>query len=146
MKWQIKKLSNYVGIGKGNGPSRYEDAGVDLRAAITEKLTVFPGQREIIPTGISCAITPGWYLRVAPRSGLAVKSGIDVMAGVVDSNYRGEVCVILFNTSKEPFHVEPGDRIAQIIPTFTGTFGGIFVEELDETGRGELGFGSSGIK
>lgn len=145
MNWKVKKLDNFVGLGK-EGIDRNENAGLDLRAAI-EKLEVLqPGQQRVIPTGIACSIDPGWYLRVAPRSGLAASSGIDVLAGVVDSGYRGEIKVILLNTGHKVVQIERGERIAQLIPTFTGTESPEFVEDLDETERGAGGFGSTGTK
>lgn len=101
--------------------------------------------RLMIPTGISMAISSGYYARIAPRSGLALKHGIDVGAGVVDSDYRGQVQVILFNHTDEPFFVAPGDRIAQLIITKIET---PEIEEitgdLPETLRGADGFGSTG--
>ena len=126
-------------------------AAVDLRAAIDEgtTVTINPGERALIPTGI--AISPARkdvVAIVAARSGLAIKKGICLAnsIGVIDSDYRGEICVGLLNTSKEPFVVERGDRIAQMMfmPILTANF--IASSSLDETERGAGGFGSTGVK
>ena len=126
-------------------------AAVDLRAAIDEgtTVTINPSERALIPTGI--AISPerkDVVAIVAARSGLAIKKGICLAnsIGVIDSDYRGEICVGLLNTSKEPFVVERGDRIAQMMfmPVMTANF--IASASLDETERGAGGFGSTGVK
>jgi dUTP pyrophosphatase len=92
------------------------------------------------------SIPPGYYGRIAPRSGLALKYGIDVLAGVVDAGYRGEICVILYNTDKDNlFHIKTGDRIAQIIIEKYYPMDFVEVEKLDESIRGNSGFGSSGV-
>ncbi len=126
-------------------------AAVDLRAAIDEgtTVTIAPGERALIPTGI--AISPerkDVVAIVAARSGLAIKKGICLAnsIGVIDSDYRGEICVGLLNTSKEPFVVERGDRIAQMMfmPILTANF--IASSSLDETERGAGGFGSTGVE
>lgn len=120
------------------------DAGADLHSI--EKHIIQPLERKLISTGIAMEIPEGYYGRIAPRSGLAAKNGIDVLAGVVDSSYRGEVKVILFNTDKSnTFFVEPGDRIAQIIIEKHYNFEFIeVVEELANSNRGQNGFGSTG--
>lgn len=119
------------------------DAGIDIRAA--EELIVPPLGRATVSTGIRLEIPEGYYGRVAPRSGLAHKNGIDVLAGVVDSGYRGELKVVLHNTDRHDlFFVSPGDRIAQLIierhynPEF------VEVDDLASTDRGDGGFGSTG--
>ena len=126
-------------------------AAVDLRAAINEGTTVViaPGERALIPTGL--AISPeskNVVAIVAARSGLAIKKGICLAnsIGVIDSDYRGEICVGLLNTSKEPFTVERGDRIAQMMfmPVYQAKL--LEVASLDETARGAGGFGSTGVK
>lgn len=119
-------------------------AGYDLYAAEDE--VVFCGTRKLIKTNISMAITPGYYGRIAPRSGLAYKSGIDVLAGVIDSDYRGDIGVILYNTDKNiDFVVKKGDRIAQII--FEACYSATLntVENLDNTLRQGGGYGSTGV-
>ena len=126
-------------------------AAVDLRAAIDEgtTVTIEPGERALIPTGL--AISPeskNVVAIVAARSGLAIKKGICLSnsIGVIDSDYRGEICVGLFNTSKEPFTVCRGDRIAQMMfmPVYQAKL--LEVASLDETARGAGGFGSTGVK
>ena len=119
-------------------------AGYDLYAAEDE--VVVCGTRKLIKTNISMEITPGYYGRIAPRSGLAYKSGIDVLAGVIDSDYRGDIGVILYNTDKNiDFEIKKGDRIAQII--FEACYSATLntVENLDNTLRESGGFGSTGV-
>ena len=118
-------------------------AGYDLCSA--EDCRVPAGGRHLVSTGLAVACPPGHYARIAPRSGLAVKSGIDVGAGVVDADYRGEVKVLLFNFSDEDFQVNKGDRIAQLIIQKIATVDILEVEDLEETKRGEGGFGSTGV-
>ena len=118
------------------------NAGFDLYA--TEEGSIAPNERMMVPVGICTSFSPEYYMRVAPRSGLAVKSGINVLAGVIDASYRGEWKVILHNTSTTYFHFEIGDRIAQAIPEKISTEEFTFVERLNETERGEGGFGSTG--
>jgi dUTP pyrophosphatase len=118
-------------------------AGYDLYAA--EDAVVVCGTRKLIKTNISMEINPGYYGRIAPRSGLAYKNGIDILAGVIDSDYRGDIGVILYNTDKNiDFTVKKGDRIAQIIfeACYTATLNN--VENLDNTLRQAGGFGSTG--
>ena len=119
-------------------------AGYDLYAA--EDATIVCGTRKLVKTNISMEITPGYYGRIAPRSGLAYKSGIDVLAGVIDSDYRGDIGVILYNTDKNiDFIVKKGDRIAQII--FEACYSATLntVENLDNTLRQSGGYGSTGV-
>ena len=119
-------------------------AGYDLYAA--EDATIVCGTRKLVKTNISMEITPGYYGRIAPRSGLAYKSGIDVLAGVIDSDYRGDIGVILYNTDKNiDFAVKKGDRIAQII--FEACYSATLntVENLDNTLRQSGGYGSTGV-
>lgn len=121
------------------------DAGYDICSTVT--VTIPPQGRALINTGIAIALPNDLcYARVAPRSGLSVKNGIDVMAGVVDSSYRGEIKVAIHNTDPdESFTVHEGDRIAQMIITMLAPMSDTeVVEDLDETDRGEGGFGSTG--
>lgn len=118
-------------------------AGYDL--ASCESVVVPAGERRIIKTGVSVAVPPGTYGRVAPRSGLAVRQGIDVLAGVIDEDYRGELAVILLNTGDAPFEVSPGDRVAQLVLERIVTPDTVVVDDLDETARGAAGFGSTGV-
>jgi dUTP pyrophosphatase len=118
------------------------NAGFDLYA--TEEGILAPGERVAVPVGIATSFNPEYYMRIAPRSGLAAKNGINVLAGVIDSSYRGEWKVILHNTSTLYFDWNIGDRIAQAIPEKISTEEFTFVERLNETERGEGGFGSTG--
>lgn len=118
-------------------------AGYDLYSAV--ELTVAARGRAVVGTDISLRIPEGTYARVAPRSGLAVKKGIQTGAGVVDFDYRGAVGVVVFNHSDEEFVVEKGDRIAQMILERIATPEIVQVDELDETVRGAGGFGSTGV-
>jgi dUTP pyrophosphatase len=117
-------------------------AGADLRAS--EALEIPPGGRAAVPTGLRLAIPPGFVGLVWPRSGLAVRHGIDTLAGVIDSDYRSEVRVVLVNHGREPFRIADGDRIAQLLvqPLVRATFA--HAERLADTERGEDGFGSTG--
>jgi dUTP pyrophosphatase len=126
-------------------PSRNHknDAGLDISSI--ESLTLFPLSRALIHTGLCLEIPDGYYGRIAPRSGLALKHGIDVLAGVVDSTYRGEICVILYNTSRDTFEIREGDKIAQLIIEAHYNMDIIEVSELEASNRGKLGFGSSGV-
>lgn len=98
-----------------------------------------------VPTGVRVAVPPGYYGRVAPRSGLAVKKFVDVGAGVIDADYRGDIGVVLFNLSDVPFEVKRGDRIAQLVIEKISMGDVIQVESLDDTQRGDGGFGSTGV-
>lgn len=123
-------------------------AGMDLRVDFTgtgaESFVLEPGKRHLFKTGISVAAPDGYYARIAPRSGLAYKKGIDVMAGVIDRDYRGEVGVILVNLGQEPVTITQGDRIAQMILERCGQAVIKHVDELFSTERGAGGFGSTG--
>jgi dUTP pyrophosphatase len=126
-------------------PVRANDcaAGYDLYSSCNA--LIYPQERMLIKTGISIEIPEGYYGRIAPRSGWALKNGIDTLAGVIDSDYRGEVGVILYNTDKEtPFHIKIGDRIAQIIFEKYYNFDIEVSDEISETTRGDGGFGSTG--
>lgn len=121
------------------------DAGADLFSI--EDCLIRPGERRPVSTGISLEIPEGYYGRIAPRSGLAAKSGIDVLAGVLDSSYRGEIKVILLNTDQSnprDFEIKAGDRIAQLIIEKHYNFEFEVVDSLEETTRGVGGFGSTG--
>jgi dUTP pyrophosphatase len=140
-KLQVKLLSAAATVPTRGTPYA---AGYDLSSA--ESCVVPARGRKLIKTDIAVAIPSGTYARVAPRSGLAFKHGIDVMAGVIDEDYRGAVGVILYNTSDEPFQISIGDRVAQLILEKIETPWVHVVEELDETNRGEGGFGSTGVR
>jgi dUTP pyrophosphatase len=119
-------------------------AGLDVVAA--ESLTLEPGRRHAVATGFSIAIPEGWEVQVRPRSGLALKHGISVLntPGTIDSDYRGEVKVILANLGAEPFEIVRGERIAQLVPAPVRRARFEVVDDLDETARGVGGFGSTG--
>ena len=122
-----------------------QSAGHDIFAS--EPSNIQPGDRKIIPTGLQIACQQGTYGRIAPRSGLTIKHGIDVGAGVIDPDYRGEVGVVLFNNDKEkPFHIEKGDKIAQLIIETIDDKPLEVVDTINATARGNKGFGSTGIK
>ena len=139
---------------KSNNPhptyATVNSAGFDLSASLSEPITINPMERKLVPTGLYIELEPGYEAQVRPRSGLALKKGITVLntPGTVDSDYRGEVGVILINLSNEPFVVNNGDRIAQMViakyeyPTF------VYAQNLDEltdTVRGAGGFGHTGV-
>lgn len=121
-------------------------SGADLAACLKEELVIHPGDRALVPTGISLEIPPGFEAQVRPRSGLAARSGVTVLnsPGTIDSDYRGEVKVILINLGREDFHVRPGDRIAQIV--FQAVMRAEFESgDISDTPRGNGGFGSTGM-
>ncbi len=123
-----------------------KSAGMDLKANIDEPVTLGPLERAMIPTGLFIALPDGTEAQVRPRSGLAAKHGISVLnaPGTIDADYRGEVKVILVNLSNEPFVVNPGERIAQMVVARYEKVEWEEVESLDETERGAGGFGSTG--
>ena len=123
-------------------------AGLDLQAAIAEPVTVAPFGRALVPTGLCIAIPAGFEAQVRPRSGLALKQGLTVAnaPGTIDSDYRGEVGVILLNTSDKPVLVERGMRIAQLVLAKVEQLQWQAVAALDQTARGAGGFGSTGVK
>ncbi len=123
-------------------------AGLDLKANITESITLKPLERAIVPTGLYMAIPAGYEAQVRPRSGLAAKKGITVLnsPGTIDADYRGEVGVILVNLSNSDFVIEPGERIAQMVFARHEQVEWDETDTLDETERGSGGFGSTGVK
>lgn len=123
-------------------------AGMDLRANLSEPISLEPMQRCLVPTGLYMALPAGYEAQVRPRSGLAIKKGITVLnaPGTVDADYRGEVCVILVNLSQETFVIEDGERIAQMVIARHEQAAWEEVEVLDETERGAGGFGHTGKK
>jgi dUTP pyrophosphatase len=122
---------------------REGDAGYDLHAAFDGILHV--GSRLAIRTNIACAIPQGYVGLIKGRSGLALKHGIQVLGGVIDSNYRGELVVLLHNTGSQNFYFKADDRIAQLLVVPIHTLGEEVVDELPDTSRGSQGFGSSGV-
>ena len=123
-------------------------AGMDLRASLDQPVTLQPLQRSLVPTGLFIELPEGHEAQIRPRSGLAAKHGITVLnaPGTVDADYRGEVKVILVNLSDQPFVIEDGERIAQMVIAKHETIGWEEVQELVETERGAGGYGSTGVK
>jgi len=123
-------------------------SGFDLRAAVKEPVTLYPGERALIPTGIAIAMPEGLEAQVRPRSGLALKHGITCLnsPGTIDADYRGEISVILINLGYESFTVNRGDRIAQLVFQTVPRVTLVEVEELPESERGSGGFGSTGVR
>ena len=139
-------------VNKGNQPlPKYQtsqSAGMDLRANIDAPVLIKPLDRKLIPTGLHISLPEGYEAQIRPRSGLAIKNGITVIntPGTIDPDYTGDVGVILVNISNEDFVVQPGDRIAQMVINKFEQAKFEVVEELDETERGEGGFGHTGTK
>ncbi|MCX5859317.1 MAG: dUTP diphosphatase [Proteobacteria bacterium] len=143
VKVKIQFLNPRGGIPAYQSP---EAAGFDLPAALEEEISIKPGERVLIPTGIAVSMPDGYQLEVRPRSGLAFKAGITVLnsPGTVDPDYRGEIGVVLINLGREPFRVQPGDRIAQgvIVPFVRAEFQK--VKKLPRSARGKGGYGHTG--
>lgn len=125
-----------------------QSAGVDLMANITENITLATGERKLIPTGLAIQLPAGYEAQIRPRSGLAIKNGITVLntPGTIDADYRGEIMVILANLSNQDFIIERGMRIAQMIVAPVTRVEFELVESLEESERGDKGFGSTGVK
>jgi dUTP pyrophosphatase len=122
------------------------DAGADLRS--TKKISIAPGARELVPTGVAIALPAGFVGLVHPRSGLALKHGVTVLnsPGTIDAGYRGEILVTLYNSSSDKFEIEAGDRIAQLLIQRVEQAKFIQVDRLPDSDRGQAGFGSTGSK
>lgn len=139
-------------INKSNNPlpqySTPYSAGMDLRAYLEEAVTLQPLERKLIPTGLFIELPEGYECQIRPRSGLALKHGITVLnsPGTVDADYRGEIGVILVNLSNEPFTVDPGERICQMVVARHSTVEWECVEQLAESERSSGGFGHTGVK
>lgn len=139
-------------INKGKQPlpqyATPQSAGMDLRADIAEAITLKPLERKLVPTGLFIALPESYEAQVRPRSGLALKHGITVLntPGTIDADYRGEIGVVLVNLSNEPFTIEPGERIAQMVIAKHEQADFVIVEELDKTERGAGGYGHTGVK
>lgn len=145
MNLQVKKLPHF----KGELPLYQSESasGFDIRAQISESITLTPGSRSLIPTGLCFAVPHGYELQARPRSGWAIKEGLGLVnsPGTIDADYRGEVKIIVINYGQNPIEIKDQDRIAQLVlcPIFQANF--IEVSQLDETLRGRGGFGSTGI-
>ena len=139
-------------VNKGHQPlpayATVQSAGMDLRANIDEPIALKPLERRLIPTGLHIALPAGYEAQVRPRSGLALKKGITVLnsPGTIDADYRGEVGVLLINLSQEDFVVNDGERIAQMVIARHEQAEFVEVDVLDETERGEGGYGHTGVK
>ena len=125
-----------------------QSAGMDLRANLDAPITLHPMERRLIPTGLHIALPEGYEAQVRPRSGLALKHGLTVLntPGTIDADYRGEIGVVLINLSQEDFIVNDGERIAQMVIARHEQGDFVVVEQLDETERGEGGYGHTGVK
>ena len=125
-----------------------QSAGMDLRANLDEPVTLHPFERRLIPTGLHIALPEGYEAQVRPRSGLALKHGLTVLntPGTIDADYRGEIGVVLINLSQQDFVVNDGERIAQMVIAQHEQADFVVVEELDQTTRGEGGYGHTGVK
>jgi dUTP pyrophosphatase len=141
MALRVKKLVENAQL-----PTRGSPGAVGYDLTSTEGYVVLPGKRAVVSTGISIQLPPGVYGRVAPRSGLAVKNGLQVGAGVIDPDYTGEIKIVIFNHDDNPFVIKPGYRIAQLILECCETPEVEEVTQVDDTERGEGGFGSTGYK
>lgn len=144
---QIKVLPHGEGLPLPAYASE-QAAGMDVHAALDTPLTLEVGARVLVPTGFAMALPPGFEAQARPRSGLAIKHGITLLnsPGTIDADYRGEVKIILINHGQDPYTIQPGDRIAQLVIAPVHQARIIPVQELDETERGTGGFGSTGFK
>ena len=151
-KHQLQKRMKVQIINKGHQPlptyATPQSAGMDLRANIEEPITLRPMERRLVPTGLYMALPEGYEAQIRPRSGLALKKGITVLnsPGTIDADYRGEIMVLLINFSQEDFVINDGERIAQMVIAKHEQGEFVEVETLDETERGEGGYGHTGVK
>lgn len=142
---KFKRLSNGAGLSLPERATEHS-AGLDLCAAVESPVTLEPGERKIVPTGFCVELPPGYEGQVRPRSGLALKHGLTLLnsPGTIDADYRGEVCVILCNLGREPFTVERGLRVAQLVVAPVAACAVEEASELSGTTRGGGGFGHTG--
>ncbi len=147
MKIAFKKLEHATDLELPSYESEYA-AGMDIRAALEEPVTLEPGERTLIPTGLKMALPKGYEAQIRPRSGLAYRNGVTMLntPGTIDADYRGEVKLLAVNLGDEPFEITHGDRVAQMViaPVIQAE-----VDEVDtllDTERGDGGFGSTGVK
>ncbi len=142
---QIERLAHAAGLPLPSYATQ-GSAGADLHAAISEDVVLKPGERVLVPSGFKMAISPNYEAQVRPRSGLALRNGVTVLnsPGTIDADYRGEVGVILINLGQEPFTINRGDRIAQLVIAAYTQARWQVVEALDDSTRGAGGFGSTG--
>ncbi len=146
MKVRIRRLGHAADLPLP-APASAGSSGSDLRAAISEPMTLAPGERALVPAGLQLEIPTGCEAQVRPRSGLALRHGVTVLnsPGTIDSDYRGEVGVILINLGSEPFTLKRGERMAQMVLQRVERAEWLESEELAGSTRGEGGFGSSGV-
>lgn len=145
MKIELKRLHSFdLPLPKYMTPG---SSGVDLYAAHQEDLCLKPGERQLIPTGLALALPPGWEAQVRPRSGLALKYGITLLntPGTIDADYRGEIKVLVINLGDKEYILKRGERIAQMVFATVQQVDLVEVQILDETRRGEGGFGHTGV-
>lgn len=147
----MKKIRVEIINKSGNDLPQYAtalSAGLDIRAHIEEPIVLEPLERTAVPTGLYIALPEGYEAQMRPRSGLALKHGITLLnsPGTIDADYRGEIKIILANLSNEPFTIEPGERICQMVVAKHEQVEWELVEQLDETERGIGGFGHTGTK
>jgi dUTP pyrophosphatase len=146
LKLKVKRLPD----GEDIALPEYETqgaSGLDLRAAVREPLTLQPGEIRLVPTGFAVSIPRGYEAQIRPRSGLALRYGIGMVnsPGTIDSDYRGEIGLIVVNWGQEPFVIRRGDRIAQMVITAVSKAEVVEVADLESTSRGNGGFGHSGV-
>ena len=143
---KIKRLENNSDLPLP-GYETAGSSGMDIRASVKEPVLIEPGEIRLIPTGLAVSIPPGYEGQIRPRSGLALKHGIGMVnsPGTIDSDYRGEIGIIVINWGKKPFKIGRGDRIAQMIISKVYAAEIMEVHDLDSTTRGEGGFGHSGV-
>jgi dUTP pyrophosphatase len=151
MSKQVQVAITQLPHAKGLSLPKYateHSAGMDLEAAVEAAVTLKPGERQLIPTGLAIALPEGYEAQIRPRSGLAIKNGVTCLnsPGTIDADYRGEVKIILANLGQEPFTIERGARIAQMVVAKYRRVEWEAVDQLDETARGAGGFGSTGVK
>jgi dUTP pyrophosphatase len=142
---RVRRLPHAAGLPLPQ-PASAGSAGLDLRAAVVDELVLAPGDRALVPTGLVLEIPPGWEGQVRPRSGLALRHGITLpnAPGTIDSDYRGELQVILANSGREPVTIRRGDRIAQLVVAPVAAVEWIETDELSSSAREGGGFGSTG--
>ena len=140
---QVKKINQAAEIPKYMTTG---SAGCDVKACLPQPLEILPGKRAAVPTGLAFGIPEGYEVQVRPRSGLAIKQGLTVVnsPGTIDSDYRGEVMVLMINLGSEPFRLQHGDRIAQLVIKKVEQIQWESVDDLSQTERGAGGFGSTG--
>lgn len=140
MSLQFKLLDDNARL-----PTRGSEHSAGLDIYCIKRVDIWPNCQAVLPTGLAVAMPHGWYGRIAPRSGLAVKYGVNVHAGVIDADFRGELRIALINHGERMVEFKPGDRIAQLIIERCALLDPVAVDELPDTDRGAGGFGSTGL-